>query len=194
MICLENLFSRPLLWGNIYLCCWCVLLVYSRMMDPVFIYILLACVFLLENWDINDQWPISVIFMFVVLAVCVYMCVCFPYFCFVSVKLFPVFSCLVNLFGVFLLISSVELDLWIYIVQIWFYCELSSPPMMSENFVGYKSLYWHLWFLTVHKTSALALLAFKVSVEKSCVILICLSLLVVLFSLQLLIFFFVLYI
>ena len=48
--------------------------------------------------------------------------------------------------------------------------------MLIESFAGYSSLDWHLCSLRVCMTSDQALLAFIVSVEKSGVILISLSL------------------
>ena len=49
---------------------------------------------------------------------------------------------------------------------------LVSPSMVIESFAGYSSLGWHLRSLRVRMNSALDLLAFIVSGEKSCVILI----------------------
>ena len=49
---------------------------------------------------------------------------------------------------------------------------LVSPSIVIENFGGYSSLGWHLCSLRVCITSAQNLLAFIVSGEKSCVILI----------------------
>jgi hypothetical protein len=49
---------------------------------------------------------------------------------------------------------------------------LVSPPMVIERFAGYSSLGWHLFSLMVCMTPAQDVLAFIVSVEKSCVILI----------------------
>ena len=43
--------------------------------------------------------------------------------------------------------------------------------MMVENFVGSNSLSWHLWSLSICKTVVQALLAFRVSTEKSHVLL-----------------------
>ena len=54
-----------------------------------------------------------------------------------------------------------------------------SPSMMIENFAGYSSLGWHLCSLRVCMTSVQALLAFRVSIEKSGVILIGLPLYVI---------------
>jgi hypothetical protein len=48
--------------------------------------------------------------------------------------------------------------------------------MVIESFVGYSNLGWHLLSLTDCKTLVQVLLAFRVSVEKSSVILIHLSL------------------
>ena len=53
---------------------------------------------------------------------------------------------------------------------------LVSPSMVIENLARYSSLGWHLFSLSVSITSVQDLLAFKVSVEKSGVILICLLL------------------
>ena len=44
--------------------------------------------------------------------------------------------------------------------------------MVIESFIGYSSLGWHLRSLRVFKTPVQDLLAFRNSVEKSCVILI----------------------
>ena len=49
---------------------------------------------------------------------------------------------------------------------------LVSPSMVIENFAGYSSLHWHLCSLGVCMTFAQDLLVFRVSVEKSGVILI----------------------
>ena len=49
---------------------------------------------------------------------------------------------------------------------------LVSPSMVIENFTGYSCLGWHFCSLRVCMTSALDLLAFIVSGEKSGVILI----------------------
>ena len=49
---------------------------------------------------------------------------------------------------------------------------LVSPSMVIESFAGYRSLGWHLCSLRVYMTSALGHLAFIVSGERSCVILI----------------------
>ena len=49
---------------------------------------------------------------------------------------------------------------------------LFSPSMVKENFSGYTSLGLHPWSLSVCSTSIQNLLAFKVSIEKSGVILI----------------------
>ena len=49
---------------------------------------------------------------------------------------------------------------------------LASPSMLIESFTGYSSLGWHFCSLRVCMTSVQDLLAFKVSVEKSGVILI----------------------
>ena len=43
-------FSRPFLWGNVYVYCWGVFFVCSKIMDPVFAPILLVYIFLLGNW------------------------------------------------------------------------------------------------------------------------------------------------
>ena len=48
---------------------------------------------------------------------------------------------------------------------------LVSPSMVIESFAGYSSLGWHLCSLSVCITSVQDLLAFKVSGEKSGVIL-----------------------
>jgi hypothetical protein len=53
---------------------------------------------------------------------------------------------------------------------------LVSPSMVIETFFGYSSLGWHLCSLRIYMRSAQDLLAFKVSGEKSGVILIGLSL------------------
>ena len=60
------------------------------------------------------------------------------------------------------------------------YCEnlalslniLFSPFIVIESFPGYNSLGWHLWSLSVCRTSIQDILAFRVSVEKSDIILI----------------------
>ena len=44
---------------------------------------------------------------------------------------------------------------------------LFSPSMVTESFSQCSVLGWHLWFLRDCKTSAQALLAFRVFVEKS---------------------------
>ena len=44
------------------------------------------------------------------------------------------------------------------------------PSTVIESFAGYRSLGWHLCSLRVCMTSDQALLAFIVSVEKSCII------------------------
>ena len=44
--------------------------------------------------------------------------------------------------------------------------------ILATSFVGYRCLGLHLWSLSVCKITAQALLAFRVSVEKLCVILI----------------------
>ena len=49
---------------------------------------------------------------------------------------------------------------------------LFSPSMVIESFAGYSCLGWHLCALRVCMTSAPNLLTFRVSVEKSGVILI----------------------
>ena len=49
---------------------------------------------------------------------------------------------------------------------------LFSPLMVNAEFTGYSSLVLHPWFLSVCSTSMQDLLAFMVSIEKSCVILI----------------------
>jgi hypothetical protein len=49
---------------------------------------------------------------------------------------------------------------------------LVSPSMVIESFAGYSGLGWHFCSLVVCMTSAQDHLAFKVSVEKSSVILI----------------------
>jgi hypothetical protein len=43
--CAWKIFYSPLLWGNVYFWCWCMFLLYRRMMDPVSVSILLVCVF-----------------------------------------------------------------------------------------------------------------------------------------------------
>jgi hypothetical protein len=53
---------------------------------------------------------------------------------------------------------------------------LVSPSMLIESFAGYSSPIWHLCLLSVCMTSGQALLAFIVSVEKSGVIMISLTL------------------
>ena len=66
---------------------------------------------------------------------------------------------------------------------------LFSPSILIESFAGYSSLGWHPWPLTVGRISIQDLLAFRVSMEKSGVILIgCLYTLLDLFPLLLLIF------
>lgn len=62
-----------------------------------------------------------------------------------------------------------------------------SPSMLIESFAGYSSLGWHFCSLRVCMTSDQALLAFIVSVTKSCVIQVYLCMLLGLFLLQLLI-------
>jgi hypothetical protein len=52
---------------------------------------------------------------------------------------------------------------------------LVSPSMVSESFAGCSRFGWHLYSLRVCMTSAQNLLMFRVSVEKSGVILIGLS-------------------
>ena len=49
---------------------------------------------------------------------------------------------------------------------------LVSPSMVNESLAGYSNLDWHLCLLSVCITSVQDLLAFKVSGEKSSVILI----------------------
>ena len=49
---------------------------------------------------------------------------------------------------------------------------LFSPSMVIGSFAGYSSLFWHPWSLNICKTSVQALLDFRISVEKSGVILI----------------------
>jgi hypothetical protein len=49
---------------------------------------------------------------------------------------------------------------------------LFSPSMVIESFAGYSSLSWHLCSIRVCVTTARDLLAFRVSVEKSDIILI----------------------
>ena len=67
---------------------------------------------------------------------------------------------------------------------------LFSPSMVNENFAGNSNLGLHPWSLSVCSTSIQDLLAFKVSIEKSGVILIGFPLYVIgLCTLQLLIFF-----
>jgi hypothetical protein len=48
--------------------------------------------------------------------------------------------------------------------------------MVIERSSGYSSLGWRLWFLRGYKTSVQALLPFRVSVEKSTVVLVSLPL------------------
>jgi hypothetical protein len=61
----------------------------------------------------------------------------------------------------------------IYCVNLVLSCKtLVSPSMVFESLVGYSSLGWHLYSFRVCITSALDLLAFIVSGEKSGVILI----------------------
>lgn len=48
--------------------------------------------------------------------------------------------------------------------------------MVIESIVGYNNLGCHLQFLRVYNTFVLVLLTFRVYIENSCVILICLSL------------------
>ena len=76
--------------------------------------------------------------------------------------------------GVFPLLSFGGLDSWKDIVWILFFSwdSLFSPSMVIESFSGYSSLHWHLCSLRVCMTSVHDLLAFIVSGEKSCVILI----------------------
>jgi hypothetical protein len=50
---------------------------------------------------------------------------------------------------------------------------------VTESFVGYSSLSWYLWSLGFGRTSIQALLTFMVSVKKSGVILIGMSLYVI---------------
>ena len=113
-------FSSPFLWLNVYIYCWGMFFVCSKMMDPVFTSILLACVFLLidwaNRWDIIDQWLlILVILMFIVLV-----CGCLgvlPLFGFCWYRI-TYFLCFLGWSdppwtGFFLLVFSVELDLWI---------------------------------------------------------------------------------
>ena len=75
--------------------------------------------------------------------------------------------------GVFYL-SFVGLDLWkdncVNLVLSWNI--LFSPSSVIESFAGYSSLSWHLCSLRVCMISAQDLLAFRVSIEKSGVILI----------------------
>jgi hypothetical protein len=66
---------------------------------------------------------------------------------------------------------------------------LFSPSTVIESCTGNSRLGWHLWPLRICKTSAHSLLAFRVSVEKSGVILKGLPLLLGLFPSQLLMFF-----
>jgi hypothetical protein len=49
---------------------------------------------------------------------------------------------------------------------------LLSSSTVIENFAEYSSLSWHLWFLRDYKISVQALLAFRVSVEKSGIIMV----------------------
>jgi hypothetical protein len=49
---------------------------------------------------------------------------------------------------------------------------LVSPPMVIESFVGYSILGWHFCSVRICMASAQDLMAFRVSVEKSSVILI----------------------
>ena len=46
------------------------------------------------------------------------------------------------------------------------------PSMVIETFAGYGSLGWHLWSLRDCSTFVQALLGFRVSIEKSSIILI----------------------
>ena len=59
---------------------------------------------------------------------------------------------------------------------IWFFLKswnaLISPTIVIESFAGYSSLDWHLWSLRFCRTSVQKLLAFRISIEKSDVILI----------------------
>jgi hypothetical protein len=68
---------------------------------------------------------------------------------------------------------------------------LVSSSILVEHFAGYSSLGWYLFFLGVYMTPVQAFLAFRISVDKSSVIMIyaCLYMLLSLFPFQLLIFF-----
>ena len=89
--CFLGLFSwktffQPYTWGNVYLHCWGVFLVWSRMMTSVFASILLAYLFsfLLENW-IHWYWEMLMttdfyLLYFDVCGMCVCVCVCVFFF------------------------------------------------------------------------------------------------------------------
>lgn len=74
---LENLLSRPFLWGSVHICCWGVLLLCIRMMDPVYVSTLLVHWFLLIPLilrNANDQWLLlnpGILILMVFLCICV---------------------------------------------------------------------------------------------------------------------------
>jgi hypothetical protein len=132
-VCLENFFFYiPLLWGNVYLYGCYVFLVCSRMIDPVFTSILLACVFLfgelspLTLRDINDQWLLIPVILILV-------CMCFPLLL-IRNYLFPVFSSCSFLpwDGVFLLVFSLLL-LLILLIGIYFIYISSAIPKVPPT-------------------------------------------------------------
>jgi hypothetical protein len=111
----ESFFSSSLLWSNVYLYCWGMSIVCSRMMDPIFTSILWLYVFLLGNLsplmlrDTNNKWLlIPVTLMLVVLGVCVCVCVLLL-FCFAGMEL--LIFCFV-LFVLFVFLDVVIL-LWL---------------------------------------------------------------------------------
>ena len=100
-VCLQNFFfPSPLLWGNVYLYCWGVFLVCSRMQNDAScfcIHSVSLCLFIgdmsaLMLRDINDQRLLIPVILMLVVIVCVV---------FTGVKLFIfcVFLCVVNLLG-----------------------------------------------------------------------------------------------
>ena len=116
----------------------------------------------------------------VCVCVCVYVCifVWFYYLVFANVELFIycVFFCVVDFIGLqfssSIFCKAGFLDRYCLNLDFSWNILFSPSKVIDESFAGYSSLGWNLWFLTPCKISFQALLPFRVSIERSGIILI----------------------
>ena len=113
----------------------------------------------------------------VCVCVCVYMYVWFPYFCFACGEL--CISCVFlsegNLLGlvfptcIFCRTGFVDRYCLNFILS---WNILFSPSVLIENFPGCNCLDWHLWSIMIYMTSAQVLMALRIFIVKSVIVLI----------------------